>query len=103
MKDEPENELEIKKNMTTILSELNTIASYSDSKNYNLDKFTKSMDALFQLMTSEKEKGRWNLSPRAIEHVCNVTNSARFDFTKKGFKIVLPEIRNLNLGYNVNE
>lgn len=36
----PKKQSEVKKKMTSILSLLSTIASYSDSKNYNLDAFT---------------------------------------------------------------
>jgi hypothetical protein len=97
------NCLEIKKNFQFILEGLSTIASYSNSKNYDLDKLTESVDALFQLMTSETRKGMWILSPIVIEHICNVTNSARFDFTKKGFKIALPKIKNLNVGSITNK
>jgi hypothetical protein len=88
----PENELEIKKKATAILSELNAIASYSDSTNYNLNQFTKSVNALFDLMSREKEMKMWILSPRGIENVCNFANSVRFNFAKKDFKITLPKI-----------
>ena len=36
MANEPKNAIEIKKNMTMILSLISTIASYAESKNYNL-------------------------------------------------------------------
>jgi len=86
------NALQIKKNMTTILSALNAIASYSDSKNYNLNQFTNGVNALFDLMSSEIQIKIWILSPKAIETTCNYANSVRFDFTKKDFKITLPKI-----------
>jgi len=96
-----QNSLEIKKNMTTILSELNTIASYSDSKNHDLDQFTEGVIAVFNLMSTENKTKKWILSPRGIENICNWANSIRFDFTgKKGIKIVLP--KNLNLGFITN-
>ena len=91
MAHDSKNALEIKKNMTTILSELNAIASYSDSKNYDLNQFTKGVNALFDLMSREKEMKMWILSPRGIENVCNFANSLRFDFTRKDFKIILPK------------
>lgn len=91
----------IKENLTTILSLLNTIASYSDSKNYDLNQFTVSVNALFDLMSRERQMKMWLISPRAIEKVCNFANSVRFDFTKKGFKLVLP--KNLNLGFITNK
>jgi hypothetical protein len=92
MAHDPKNALEIKKNMTHVLSELNSISSYSDSKNVDLNQFTKAVNALFDLMSGEKDIGTWILSPRAIETVCNYANSIRFDFTKKDFKIHIPKI-----------
>ena len=92
MAHDPKNALEIKKNLTTILSELNAIASYSDSKNYDLNQFTKGVNALFDLMSREKEMKIWILSPKAIENVCNYANSMRFEFVKKTFKIHIPKI-----------
>jgi hypothetical protein len=95
-----ERELEIKKNFTTILSLLNQIASYSDSKNYDLNEFTEYVDALFGLMSHEKSSESWSplrvkiwlVSPVVIEKLCNYANSVRFDFTKKGLKINFPKI-----------
>ena len=89
---DPKNALVVKKNLTTILSEINAIASYSDSKNYDLNQFTKSVNALFDLMSREKEIRIWILSPKAIENVCNYANSMRFEFVKKKFKIHIPKI-----------
>jgi hypothetical protein len=65
MAHDPQNSLEIKKNVTTILSELNTIASYSDSKNYDLNQFTKGVNALFDLMSQEKKMKIWTLFQEA--------------------------------------
>jgi len=95
-------EVEIKKNFTTILSLLNQIASYSDSKNYDLNEFTKGVNTLFSLMAQEIRLKIWTLSPRAIETTCNYANSVRFDFTKKGLKLTLPKI-NLNFGNITNK
>lgn len=97
------NCLEIKKQFQFILEGLSTIASYSDSKNYDLDKYTVQVDALFKLMTSEDAQNIWILSPIAIEHICIITNSVEFQLTKKKRAIVLPKIKNVNLGYNVNQ
>jgi hypothetical protein len=91
MAHDPKNALEIKKNLTTILSELNAIASYSDSKNYNLNQFTISVNSLFDLMWLEKEGKIWIASPKGIEYICNFANSIRFEFKKK-FKIRIPKI-----------
>ena len=92
MAHDSKNALEIKKNMITILSELSAIASYSDSKNYDLNQFTESVNALFDLMSLEKDEKIWILSPRGIENVCKSANSIRFEFVKKTFKIHIPKI-----------
>jgi hypothetical protein len=68
-----------------------------------LNQFTIGVNALFDLMSQEIKMKMWIMSPKAIERTCNFANSVRFDFSKKGFKIVLPKIKNFNLGYNVNE
>jgi len=92
MAHDQKNALEIKKNMTTILSELNAIASYAHCSNYDLNRLTTGVNALFMLMSSEVDGDAWILSPIAIEAQCNYANSVRFDFTKKDFKIALPKI-----------
>jgi hypothetical protein len=63
MASNPENALEIKKKFTSILSILNTIASYSDSKNFYLDKFTDVINLLFNQMDIEKLDHIWASSP----------------------------------------
>jgi hypothetical protein len=88
----PKNDLEIKKKFTNILSLLNTIASYSDSKNMYLDKFTEVVNYLFALMKLEESGGLWAASPLLIETVCNYANSARFNFTRRDVTIHMPKI-----------
>lgn len=92
MAHDPRNAVKIKKDMTMILSLVNTIASYSDSKNYDLDHFAKWVDTLFELMSLEKEMKIWDSSPEDIEKICNYANSIRFEFVKKDFKIHIPKI-----------
>lgn len=92
MAHDPQNAVKIKKDMTMILSLVNTIASYSDSKNYDLDHFAKVVDTVFELMSLEKEMEIWDGSPEAIENICNYANSIRFEFVKKDFKIHIPKI-----------
>ena len=87
-----ENELEIKKKFTSILPHLNTIASYSNSKNVNLNKYTNVINSLFGLMSYEKRVKMWIASPILIELVCNYANAIRFNFTKRDIKIQLPKI-----------
>jgi len=87
-----ENALEIKKKFTSILSYLNTIASYSDSKNYNLDAYTKGTNLLFTMMDYEIFLKVWISSPLAIQEACNYANAVRFNFTRRDVKIHLPKI-----------
>jgi hypothetical protein len=109
MVNDPRNSLEIKKKMTTILSELNAIASYSDSKNYDLNAITDLAGNIFNLLTDYPAKVIEDIIPnywkelisRRIEFFCNAANSISFNFTKKGFKIILP--KNLNLGVITNK
>jgi hypothetical protein len=88
MASNPENELEIKKKLISIISLLSTIASYSSSKNVDLDAYTKFIQLIFSCM-SEK---LWFLSEMLIEIACNYANAVRFDFTKKNVEIHLPPI-----------
>lgn len=84
--------MEIKKKFTSILSYLNTTASYSDSKNYDLDKYTQHMNSLFLLMEHETDGRKWIFSPSAMEAMYNYANSARFNLTKRDVKIHFPKI-----------
>jgi hypothetical protein len=100
---DPKNAVEIEQKFSIILQLLNTIASYSDPKNYDLNRYTEGVNALFDLMSREKQMKIWLLSPKAIKRMCNYANSVRFDFTdKKGLKITLPKI-NLNFGNVTNQ
>lgn len=113
MAHDPKNSLIIKENITTILSLLNTIASYSNVKGKSLDVFTTWADLIFSRFylaskCGDDNQDSWNeyivCGERRLEEFCNAVNSIRFDFTpKKGINIGLPKIKNLNLGLNVNE
>ena len=90
MLNDPEKEIEskeIKKRITSILSLLSTIASYSKSKNYDLNRLTNAANIICVGLDLSKEV----LIP-AIEVFCNIVNSVRFDFTKSGIKIHIPKI-----------
>ena len=97
---DPENEIQIKKNFTTIISLLNQIAAYSHT-GHNLNKLTESINLLFLGMKQEKLGEIWVGSPIMIEVVCNYVNSVKFQFVKNGIKITLPKI-NLNFGNITN-
>lgn len=92
MASNPDNVLEIKKRFTSILAHLNTIASFSDSKNYDLDRLTAAINVLFITMRREKRAHIWIVSPLYIEVASNYLNSVRFNFTKRDVKIHLPKI-----------
>lgn len=109
--DDPKNSGEIKENIITILSLLNTIASYSNSKNYDLNAITNLANNIFELLRTYPSEFLENLVPnywnriivQRIEYFCNIVNSIRFDFaSKKGIKINLPKI-NLNFGNITNK
>jgi len=92
-------EIEIKKKVTGILSLLSTIASYSDSKNYRLEGVNQMANSIFAQLGMEN----YTLAELFLEAYCNMVNSIRFDFTKKSFRIVLPKIKNLNVGNITNK
>jgi hypothetical protein len=98
---DPRNELEIKKNFTSIISLLSQIASYSHTS-YNLSEMTRGITLLFIEMSQEKDMGIWIGSPISIEMVCNYVNSVKFNFTKNGIKISLPKM-NFNFGNITNK
>ncbi len=95
--EDPKNISQIRQHFSIILQLLNTNASYCNPKNCNLNQYTEAVNALFDLMSGEKEMKMWLLSPKAIEKMCNYANTIRFDFTKKDLKITLPKI-SLNFG-----
>jgi hypothetical protein len=91
------NSVEIRKNMTKILSLISQIASYANSKNYNLDNLTK----LEIMISMEFNSENYLISEVYLNLFCSLVNSIRFDFTKKGLKITLP--KNLNIGNITNK
>jgi len=89
---DPEQITEIKKKMTTVLSLISTIASYSESRNIDLQAFLKFAHLLFIEMRIHKRNNTWEMITRNIETFCNFANFIRFNFTKRGIKIVIPKI-----------
>jgi hypothetical protein len=98
---EPESELQIKKNFTQVISQLNQIAAYSHTGR-NLERITESMNLLFLNMSQEKTYKIWISSPIMIEVICNYLNSVKFQFGKRGLKITIPKI-NINFGTITNK
>jgi len=94
IENDPEQTVEIKKKMTTILSLIRTIASFSKSRNvdqrlWSLNVFTTS---LFHIMDVCKRKNNWSLAIFHIDLFCNIVNSMRFDLTGRHIKIEIPKI-----------
>jgi len=95
LKNDSKNSTEIKKDMTRILSLLNQIASYTNSKNYNSDILTDLVDVISMHLDRE-----YLVAGVYLELFCNAVNTIRFDFTKKSLKITLP--KNINFGHITN-
>ena len=94
-----EKALLLKKKITSVLSAVSVIASYSDTKNYNLDTLTEAANEIFNLMWAPSHVNEalapifWTTNVASkIELFCNYANSIRFDFAKKDIKIYLPKI-----------
>jgi hypothetical protein len=87
---DPEQAIEVKKRMTSILSLVSTIASYAESKNYNLDalmRFTTMISLQMDMLGKEWASfGAW------IQVFCNTVNSIQFNFTKRDIIIRIPKI-----------
>lgn len=54
-------------------------------------------------ISSQLDMENYTLAELFLEAYCNTVNSIRFDFTKKSFRIVLPKIKNLNVGSITNK
>ena len=87
---DPKQALEVKKKMTSILSLLSVIASYAESKNYNLDALEKFTTLIFLQMNILRD--HWTALHPWIEVFCNTVNNVRFNFTKREIKIRIPKI-----------
>ena len=109
LENDPKNALLIKKKISIILSLLTTIASFSDFKNLDIDKFTKIAPPLFRYLNPRTEilqdahyLDTWrSIVVPDLELFCNYVNSIRFDFTKKDLKITFP--KNINLGNIIHQ
>jgi hypothetical protein len=87
---DPEQALEVKKKMTSILSLVSTIASYAEAKNYNLDalmRFATMISLEMDMLGKE-----WTFFGAWIEVFCNTVNSIQFNFTKRDIIIRIPKI-----------
>ena len=107
LENDSKNSQVIKENIQTILQLINTIASYSEAKNYNLDKIvefallTQNKMNTYHMLGPERAKD-WSYVIRDLEVFCGVVNSIRFDFNRKeGVRITLP--KNLNFGHITNQ
>ena len=85
IKDDPKQALEIKKKMTSVLSQIGVLGSYSKSKNFNTGPLRKLTNELFIYMDMSKDI--WIITSTNLEIWCNTVNSIQFDFTKRDIKI----------------
>jgi hypothetical protein len=91
------DEVELKKCITNMLSIINMIGSYANSKNVNLDAFSNFANLIFMsARVSHLSNESWGIVKLMVEVFCNDVNSIRFNFTKKTLKIIIPKI-NLSL------
>lgn len=97
---DPQKEIEIKKDMTLILSLLSTIASYANPKNHDLD----AIEDMVNIITSQLDFGNFTLAECMLEVFCHTVNSIRFDFNHKdGIKLRVTLPKNLNFGNIINQ
>jgi len=94
--EDPKQATVVKKKMTTILSLISTIASYADSKNYNLQPLWNVTNLIFAQMDLLRD--HWTAISPYIEIFCNTVNHIQFNFSKRDLKIRIPKI-NLSLHF----
>lgn len=84
------NEIELKKKVTGILSLISTIACYTNSKSLDMTPFIQFATLIFHSI--EEEPLLRKTITTELEFFCNVANSMKFDFTKKGLKVNIQKI-----------
>ena len=84
------NEIELKKKVTSILSLISTIASYTNSKNLDMRPFVKFAQIIFYIIETSPEFVKTITTD--LEIFCNVVNSLTFNFTKKGLRVNIQKI-----------
>lgn len=84
---DPKQALEVKKKMTSVLSQIGVLGSYSKSKNFDTNNLKNAADIIFRYMEMEMFKANWDLFLPSLEIWCNTVNSIQFDFTKRNIKI----------------
>ena len=87
--EDPEQALEVKKKMTSVLSLIGTIGSYAKSK-YDSRNLWTSTNMIFAQMNVLGDQ--WTVMSPFIEMFCNTVNLIEFDFTKRDIKIKIPKI-----------
>ena len=93
-----ENSIQIRKKVTGILSLISTIESYSNSKNYGVDRMREMANFIF----SQLDLTCYVVADVALQIFCNTVNSIRFNFAHKGLKVHFPKI-SLNFGNITNK
>jgi hypothetical protein len=87
---DPKQAKEVKKKMTSTLSLVSTIASYAESKNYDLDSLTRFATMIFLQMDMLGKN--WGIIDAPIQMFCNMVNSIQFNFAKRDIRIKIPKI-----------
>jgi len=88
---DPAEALQVKKNITSILSKVGIIASYAEPRDKKaLELLELKAKQIFHLMDLLGNK--WTVAKPYIEEFCNEANSIQFNFKKKGRKIEIRDI-----------
>lgn len=85
IKNDPKQALEIKKKMTSVLSHISVIGSYSESKKFDMDPLKEFTTGIFISMNMSTDI--WIHISTYLDVWCNTVNSIQFDFTKRDIKI----------------
>ena len=90
VKNDPKQALEIKKKMTSVLSQIGVLGSYSKSKNINTGPLTNLTNSLFIKMDMSKDM--WMILSTDLEIWCNIVNSIQIDFINNTFATFVVDI-----------
>ena len=87
------DEVLLKENIISILNIINIIASYTESKNYELQYFSDTADSIFSFMRMvSNDEIDWYVVNMLLDRWCVYVNSIRYKITKRGIKINIPKI-----------
>nr|ACD50078.1 hypothetical protein [uncultured crenarchaeote MCG] len=84
------NKTEIKKRVSSILSLISTIASYTNSKNIQMHPLQNFATHIFYQLEMKTKLTR--VITTELEIFCNIVNSLTFNFTKIGLRVDIQKI-----------